>query len=289
MKNNKLVTIEEAKSLVSNLGYSNVELSNFGRNNWVFLSKDDCISIPKDNSKIQYSVRASAMKFLSQNEIPTTSLINYGILEGREYIITKRLDATNLNILKLSSKEQDKIHIQCGELAYKLHQLRVEGFGRLDSLLKGPYESWKEFVQIYFNSALERLHSTQDLKEKFSQKLQRNFSTYEHLLDSCKGSFLHGDYHLDNMLFEGTNLKALIDLDIVMSGDIYWDLGHYTRTFKGDRDRGRKAFFEGYGEFDEDRSRFYAMIIWTRKVASQGESRVESLRESVPEMEKILK
>lgn len=289
MEKSKRVTVDEARSIVKNIGYSQVELSEIGRNNWVFLSENECISIPKESSKIEYAVRVAAMKYLSENGIPTINLIDYGNLNGREYIVTKRLDAYNLDLSKLSNIEQEKVHIQCGKLAHELHRLSVNGFGRLDDNLCGPYDSWRGFVYGFFDSALKRLHTTEFLKERFSKRLQKRFSTQEYLLDRSSESFLHGDYHLGNMLFYGIDLKALIDLDIVMGGDKHWDIGHYIRTFHGDRIKGKKAFFKGYGEVDEERSKFYAMLIWTRKIASQGESRPEALEESVAEMEKILR
>ena len=78
MEKSERVTIDEAKSLVTELGYPQVRLSEIGRNNWVFLSEYECVSIPKESSKMQYAVRVAAMKYLSKNGIPTTNLIDYG-------------------------------------------------------------------------------------------------------------------------------------------------------------------------------------------------------------------
>ena len=134
-----------------------------------------------------------------------------------------------------------------------------------------------------------RLSKDRGLRARFLRALESRFIEMSSLIDDVRVGFLHGDYHLGNILFQGTALKAVIDLDIVMRGDAHWDLGHFVRTRKSKCPDAMEAFVDGYGKpVDDARMRFYAMVIWTRKIASQAESRRAALAESVPEMERIL-
>ena len=289
MEKGQRITIEDAFKIVRQIDRDIYKHIPIGRNNFVFLSKNKCISIPKDQEKIRYDIRAAAMRYLQEHSIPTTELLSHGIHEGIEYIITKKIDAQNIDVTSLSLAEQINVHEQCALVAHKLHELKTNGYGRLNQGLTGPYTKWSEFVIDFFESVMKRLYTTDILRDKFSRLLNEKFSAMSYLLEDQQIAFLHGDYHIGNILFKKGELKALIDLDIVMNGDIYWDLGHYVRTFKGDRSKGLDAFSHAYGEWNIDKANYYAMIIWTRKLASQGESRPEAFNETIPEMERILK
>ena len=134
---------------------------------------------------------------------------------------------------------------------------------------------------------MRRLSADTELYQKYGKVFCERFNKMSF---SNKAVFLHGDYHIGNILFEGITLSAIIDLDIVMSGDPLWDLGHYQRTYNTGRPRGNIAFLKGYGiEIDQEMATNYAMIIWARKLASQAESRRLALSETIEELERILK
>lgn len=289
MEKSKRISIEQAKSIVDKLGIQNYVYPETGRNNWVFLTTNLCLSIPKDCSKIQYATRAAAMQHLTKYGIPTTRLVNYNQIDGIEYIITERITGGPINLGELNAQDIQYIHEQSARMIKSLHSTTATGYGRLNSRLEGTHKTWKEFVDNFFDSALSRLYTDAILWNKFGNELEKLYSEGEHFLKNHSNSFLHGDFHLDNMIFSGKICKAIIDLDIVMNGDVHWDLGHYVRTFHGDRKIGKKIFFETYGNIDEDRANYYSMIIWTRKIASQAETRRCALSESVPEMEDIIK
>jgi aminoglycoside phosphotransferase (APT) family kinase protein len=253
------------------------------------MSKDECISIPRNGLKVDYSVRVAAMQYLSRHSIPTTRLVDYGAVDGIEYVITRRIAAAPPCVVRCSTPDSESMLHACGDVLRRIHLLDASGYGRLDSSLCGPHRSWKGFVEDYFVSSLRRLSKDACLRTKFVRTLEARFGDMLPLIDDVRVAFLHGDYHSGNVLFQGTELKAVIDLDIVMRGDPHWDLAHFVRTCKWGHREARETFLDAYGEpVDEARMRFYAMVIWTRKIASQAESRREALAESVPEMERIV-
>jgi aminoglycoside phosphotransferase (APT) family kinase protein len=288
MAQGERIAVADAWRIVRQLDLAPYELASVGRNNWVFLSAERCISIPRDMAQLRYEIRAAAMRFLARNDIPTTTILDRGTREGIEFIITQRIRADIIDLRTLPTAQQAVIHEQCGDTARRLHALQVPGYGRLTSALEGSHASWRAFVEEFHTSGMQRLQKTKSLWGQFSKRIEQRFAEKEHLLDHPQTGFLHGDYHVKNMLFENTHLRALLDLDIVMSGDVYWDLCHYVRTHSGERRQGATAFRNAYGEWNEEKANFYAMILWTRKLASQGESRPAALQESVPEMERIL-
>ena len=102
--------------------------------------------------------------------------------------------------------------------------------------------------------------------------------------------FLHADFHINNLLFKDCKVVGVMDLDIVSSGDSEWDTGHYCHTFNYDRNNGINSLRSGYGQaIDILAERVYSIIIWTRKLGSQAIDRPEALKETIPELENILK
>jgi len=287
MAQSKRVINDTAEQVIQTLGINNYQFAPYGRNNWVFLTETECISIPRNPNKVSYSIRVAAIRHFKEHNIPTTPLIDHGFVNGIEYIITQRLNATNINVNSLTFSEAEHVHAQCGHWLKIIHNTSAKNAGRLNSELIGSHKSWQYFVEDYFNISLRRLSADTELYQKYGKVFCERFNKMSF---SNKAVFLHGDYHIGNILFEGITLSAIIDLDIVMSGDPLWDLGHYQRTYNTGRPRGNIAFLKGYGiEIDQEMATNYAMIIWARKLASQAESRRLALSETIEELERILK
>lgn len=280
---------EAAQRLVQSVRPTPFVLLEEGRNNLVFVSDSECISVPRDPTKTTYGVRVAAMRYLLANDIPTTRLVEHGYHAGMEYVITHKLLAKKIDIRVLECNERDHVLEERGRILAKLHRLHVQGFGRLNADLTGSHTSWRGFVEEYFWGSMKRLSKDRCLYSRYHSLLEEQYSEMSSVLDTPRTSFLHGDYHLGNLLFRGLDVVALMDLDIVMSGDIHWDLAHFLHTCKDTRPNAAEMFRSGYGVAMEDaRMSFYGMIIWTRKTASQAESRREALPETLEELNRIL-
>ncbi len=247
-----------------------------GRNNWVFLTADRVISMPRDSSKTHYAVRVAIINFLQENGIPTTPVLDYSTSGGIEYVVTARVPGCNVDLRNLTLEDQLNIHRASAEVLGKMHTLRVKKFGKIDSTLVGSNDSWKDFVIDYFEEGMRRLYLTPGLNDLLSKRIRTAFdgglSICERVTEPV---FLHGDFHIGNLLFDNLRVAAVIDLDIPKSGDVAWDTAHYSHTFNLNQGEGLSAFREVYDHSsirDED---FYAMIIWTMKIGSQGIYRPE--------------
>ena len=266
------------------------ELAEFGRNNWVFLTNELVMSIPRNGNKIQYNIRVAATKKLMEHNIPTTDVVDYNNKNGIEYIITKKIEGSNIDLNKISLNERNELHFNTGKILKNVHSIKTESFGRMDEKSIGTSKTWKKFVENYFLESMNRVYKTKFLVDKYGRKIESSFTNNLNLCDTVNNpSFLHGDYHLGNLLFKNNRVSALLDLDIVTSGDTAWDIGHYSRTFNKSRKEGMKHFRKGYGgEYDLKREDFYSLIIWTRKIGTQALTRPKALKESILEIEKIL-
>ncbi|MEM4240290.1 MAG: aminoglycoside phosphotransferase family protein [Candidatus Woesearchaeota archaeon] len=276
------------------LGKKDITLAPFGRNNWVFLTEDLVLTIPKDPRVKSYGIRVAAMQFLSKNGIPTTEVVKYSSEKSEypfEYLIIKRLDAHPIDIALLSSSDRLNVHRNSGKTLASIHKLQAQSFGRLDEQLKGSHASWADFVNSFFTKSLDELCKHDNIKNAYATRIKDRYNLLKPVLQRTKTPcFLHGDYHIGNLLFKNLEVAGVLDLDIVMSGDQYWDIAHYQHTFNIEREQGMAEFRRGYDlEEDPAREQLYALVLWTKKAASQSTKRPEALKETLPELERILR
>jgi aminoglycoside phosphotransferase (APT) family kinase protein len=281
--------IEAEKIAREKLG-SDIETLTAGRNNWVFANHDRVINIPKNEHKIDYGVRAAVTQILINAQIPTLDVIEYQSAK-LHYIITKRKSGSSIRLADISDKDQESVHAQTADILRRIHEIKIEGYGRINSLGIGTNKSWSEFIDSFFSTSITRLYASKDLWIMFGSILENEFAKNRNIASDVKrGRLLHADYHIGNLLFNNLNLEAVMDLDIAASGDPWYDIAHYSRTFNINRKKGMATFYEFYGTIPQpEKERFYALVIWARKIASQGENRQDALKETIPEMQKIIK
>ena len=235
---------------------------------------------------------ASTIK-LEYEGISVPKIIEYSghNVDSQEYLVVENLNGENVNLSTKFPNERDKIHQSAGKILRKIHDIKTEGFGRLNSEMMGGFNKWADFIDFFFGDSFSRLRESQLYLDRYGDIIQAEYEKARKNLNfNQSGKFLHADFHLGNLFFKDNQVAGVLDLDIVSSGDPNWDTGHYCRTFNVDRTRGVKAFREGYGSnYNPESERFYNLIIWTRKIGSQAKSRPEALGETVQEFERILR
>ena len=264
-----------------------------GRNNWVFEYGNRILMIPRHERVKSYSIRVKATQFLSSKGIPVSEILDYssGNNGTPEYLLVNRVDGEHPDLLKSTSLERERVHRSAGEVLSAIHDLASLGYGRFNPDLLGEDSSWVEFTDNFFAESINRVKRSSELYSRFGRLLEDGYQkSRADIVNFSAPSFLHADFHLGNLLFKNGQVSAVLDLDIVTSGDPNWDSGHYVHTFNIDRMNGVKSFREGYsGSNFPSKERLYCLIIWTRKIGSQIVQRPEALKETIPELEKILK
>lgn len=271
-------------------GFDSIER---GRNNWVFEYGDRILMVPRHERVKSYTIRVKATQFLSSNGIPVSKILDYSPENNGtpEYLIVKRVDGEHIDILKSTLLERERIHRSAGEILDSMHNLTTLGYGRFNPDLIGEDSSWIAFTDNFFAESIGRVKKSPELYAKFGRILEDEYQKGRvDIIKFSMPSFLHADFHLGNLLFKNGQISAVLDLDIVTSGDPNWDTGHYCHTFNVDRINGVKSFREGYdGHNSPHKERLYCLMIWARKIGSQAIQRPEALKETIPELEKILR
>ena len=287
------LSFEQSLKLAKYLLGNNLSHLEIGKNNWVFDGGNRILMIPKHKRVRDYKIRIRATQELISYGIPVPRVLEYSPKKEDfpEYLIVEKINGEHIRLSRITEKERSSIHESAGEILREIHQIPCEGFGRLDASMIGTSISWKDFTDSFFMESLKRLSKTEYLFKKYGEKVQEEYERgLENIINLSKPNFLHADYHIENLLFKSGRVVAVMDLDIVSGGDQAWDTGHYCHTFNFDRLNGSTSFRKGYGNnMDYERERIYLIIIWTRKIGSQAIDRPDSLNETIPEFEKILR
>jgi len=287
-----IIKFHIAKSLANKLLGKTCTKVDRGRNNWVFENKNSILTIPRHERVKDYRLRVAANRMLDSHGIPVVKIMEYHekSKETLEYLIVKKLDGEHSNLETRTEKERDSIHQSSGEVLKAIHQIQGQEYGRLDENLIGTKPDWGSFIDWFFYSSLKRVESVPDLKSEYSDMLRNEYeSTKEIAKNFSSPSILHADFHMDNLFYKNDKVLAVLDLDIMSSGNPNWDTGHYCHTFNYDRKNGVKSFRKGYGqETNSKHERLYCLSIWTRKLGSQGQNRRGALKETIPELKRIL-
>ena len=283
---------EQAFRLASTIFKGDFRQVQRGKNNWVFEDDAHILNIPRHKRVRGYTIRIAVTQKLIAEGIPVAKIVNYseGTFDRPEYLLVERVQGSILDLSTISEKEMESSHRSAGEILRRLHLIRTGGYGRLNENLVGNNASWAEFTERFFKESLERLKKNRSLWEAYGGHVKDVYTKSRHLLyEAINPSFLHADFHLGNILFNNRRVSAILDLDIVTSGDPAWDTVHYCRTFNIARKKGVRWFKRGYGaDLPFEVERLYCLIIWTRKIGSQALERPEALKETIPELEKIL-
>jgi len=173
---------------------------------------------------------SSILNELIKNSLPVPNVYETNIEMNDypfRYQILEFIDAVPLiehykeNILNLDSIAQ-----QSGKFLSTLHQHQFSGFGFIDTeylkktnALKGIDLSWKVYFEKCLTKHLKYLKEKSLLPVTTIKKITELIQSNINLLDISKGSLLHRDFALWNILGSTDRIKAVIDWDDAVIGD----------------------------------------------------------------------
>ncbi|WP_169579757.1 aminoglycoside phosphotransferase family protein [Runella zeae] len=148
----------------------------------------------------------------------------YQVLEYLPYPdLNKIHKAGELNFLAVAQK--------IGENIAQWQAVELEGFGPFDPIvlrktgkLKGLHPTYRDYFFLNWKKHLDFLVARKFLKASESNEIQRLVLQYEQFLSVPQGCLVHKDLALWNILGEPNEIKAFIDWDDTVSGDISDDL-----------------------------------------------------------------
>ena len=151
------------------------------------------------------------LKEISKLDIPMNQPLKCGICNGGKsvFLLFKWLDGVDLeeNIHKYSEEEQYRLGYDAGLILKKIHSVEISSD-----------LNWEE----YFNSKMDK--KIQDyikcpLKYDGDKYILNYIEENRHLLKDRPITFLHGDYHIGNMLVNGKDELGIIDFNRCSYGD----------------------------------------------------------------------
>ncbi|MCI9585424.1 MAG: aminoglycoside phosphotransferase family protein [Bacilli bacterium] len=184
----------------------------------------ECIG-KKDNKKINFIIKSERGKFANfENEIkvlpklkkllPIPSIIEYGKLDNYTYIVLSKIEGEKLSDI---FKENDISDIERNDYLFKygcelanIHNIKIEWtIARQRPINTYPSKEEYQNLTDWENSIIDYLKET---KPK-----QLNYDT-----------FIHGDFHYGNILWENNNISGILDWEYSGIGlkeqDIAWSV-----------------------------------------------------------------
>ncbi|KAK3236767.1 hypothetical protein CYMTET_53108 [Cymbomonas tetramitiformis] len=129
----------------------------------------------------------------------------------------------DVNLPELPAAERSAVYTQLGSVLADIHSVDpaaagLGDFGKVDNYAERQVKRWK---RQYDASAIGEGKS--DFMEQLAQWLQANIPQTQ-----PRGSIIHGDYRLDNMVFEGnsTQVLAVLDWELSTLGDPLADVSY---------------------------------------------------------------
>ena len=212
-------------------------------------------------------------KFLAEHpKIPSSNVLTYGRdSDGNPFNVQELIEGT-----KLSEIQEKVIHLkQLARILAYMHQIDVPRGGHIEfktNQIQGKHKDWFTFLKRESYICLAKIYDARK-KEDFSQerylelrnRIRKFFSIYKKYFEDVKGKLLHGDIGLNNILIQGKQIVALLDLEWSCSGDPAWEFAGHQHI--------DEAFLKEYfselkklgASVDKDNFRFKIKLYWVIK------------------------
>lgn len=158
-----------------------------------------------------------------------------------EKIDGEPLERGKIDFFKLSKKDQRKYLNQAGEILAKIHSVKTNGFGELDSSGNGEFKNESKFLETYSKK--------NDLSSEILKAIEiiKNFD-YPSDINLC-----HGDYANKHILVKDNEIVGIIDWGEARSDNFVYDFAYWDFWFG--EDIPTRWIMEGYSKkniFDSD-------------------------------------
>lgn len=185
--------------------------------NRLLLRISDKFSFEKEN------ILYNALEKLNGKDILTSKFLDSGKCNGGKNTFRIFSWIEGIEIKKelgnCLAKEQYELGVQSGEILKKIHQIKSP----LDRV------GWSEYYNHKINTKIENYKNCGIAIEK-SEELIAYIETHRILLDNRPQNFLHGDFHIGNMLLTPQKKLAVIDFNRLDFGDPWEEFNRITWT-----------------------------------------------------------
>ncbi len=217
-----------------------------------------------------YMLAESRLMLMASNSgIPVPNVYHTDVELKRypvRFQIMDLVEGRSLSIYQKNNELQaDKIAFELGGHLRRLHSIRMDGFGFVDTdLLKtnGTVRCLDNNYPDYFDKRLDDhldyLSSKKLLTPETIDEIRQLFKKYSSLLNIDSGVLVHRDMALWNVLGTRDRITAIIDWDDAVGGDPADDLGILQCFYEDDF---MSHVFKGYFG-DEAISRDFQTRIW---------------------------
>ena len=212
---------------------NNVKKFSIGQSNPTFLLETDTVSYVirrKPDGPLLKSAHAvdreyRVQKALYDTPVPVAKMLHYcddqSIL-GVDFYIMEFVNGIVYEdpaLPSLTKKDRAKVYSEINRGLSSLHKVNVETVGLTDFGADGNYYERQigRWSKQYLSSETERIEEMNKMMEELPKKIP---------LDNSPRSLVHGDFRLDNMIFDRNEPKllAIIDWEICTTGHPIADL-----------------------------------------------------------------
>ncbi len=146
------------------------------------------------------------------------------IFKTNKYLIESFIEGQNLNELKITGDEKIKLYRELGKNIKKIHQVKMTGFGQLQTNGKGEYKTALEHVKAVIKKNLSGPVKRKAFNKTLTKNIKEFLFTNLHLFESKKIVLLHFDFTDGNILVKNNKLVGIIDFGDASCGPAEYDL-----------------------------------------------------------------
>jgi aminoglycoside phosphotransferase (APT) family kinase protein len=184
-----------------------------------------------------------------------------------DVLISEKISGLNLEAQwpQLDSQDRAELAEQAGRLQKLFEGKSFPFFGELTTT--GPFKqhsTWTECLRERLNYHLSDTLSLNVFTDTEALRFEKIFNEHSTILDQVKTSHLvHGDFHFGNLLFDGTQIKAVLDFEWSFAGDPLFDLSNWSDSYDVWQES-KDPFLKGLGleltDEDHTKIKIYKMI-----------------------------
>lgn len=200
----------------------------------------------------RYAGEKWAYDLLRGSDVPVPEVIALDTsrtLVPYDYLILTKMPGTTItrSLADLSAGVQHRLAYTAGQYLASMHQYGFAEFGLLYEIAAGiPKPDWAAFITSFYDDYGPQAQVLGVLPDGVLARIQAVMATMQPLFAAVQqGTFVHGDYHLSNLLQQDGEITGVLDFEWAMSGDPSWDFridDQLEIASPGSRD----AFYAGY-------------------------------------------
>jgi aminoglycoside phosphotransferase (APT) family kinase protein len=217
--------------------------------------------------KNRWNREVATLKILSNSEMKVPKLLDYGIEEEKEWIMTEFIEGNTFSKVqeKISTQNQWELFKEMGKELGKIHSLKTfDFFGNWDengdSLDEG--KGYREVFQNRYDMVIKTLFEKKLPHRKLHKKWVKYIEKNIYILEDVKTAVLcHNDYDMRNVMVKkvqnGWHFAGMIDFEQSFPWDKDLDMAYLYDLLSRKGEGYEKAFLKGYEETSKLEDSFY--------------------------------